>query len=71
MKDEYYIQYSSICEDWVLLRIPAWAIELAGEAGEWTNGDGDTYVPSDVASLVSIHKTKAEAEKALAEVQPH
>jgi hypothetical protein len=63
--DQLYIEYSSICGCYWVMRIPAWAIELAGDAGEWTNDDGDTYVPSEMATfeVQQDFRTRAAAQQ--------
>lgn len=67
--DQFTLVYSAICECWWLMRIPAWAIELAGDAGYWRNDDGEEYAPIEMATIVSTHDTRAEAEAALANVK--
>lgn len=64
MKDELLVEYSSYCNCWYVLRIPAWAIEMAGDMGYWVNDDGDEYVPYEMHHIEgnTSFATKCEAE---------
>jgi len=62
--DELVVDYSAICNCWYVLRIPAWAIELAGDKGYWDTDDGDQYTPYEMHHIEGdmSFATKGEAE---------
>lgn len=60
--DRYFVHYSSICNVYWVMLIPEWAIERAGEAGEWKTEDGDTYTPYDFATIAAEYNKKEDAD---------
>ena len=68
---EFIIHYSGICNCYWVMRIPAWAIEMAGDEGQWTNDDGDSYVPFDMATIEGdmCFNTRSEAETYMATLE--